>query len=152
MMLEQLLNKYSHWAALPLRITVGIIFIAHGSQKLFGLFGGYGLNATANFFEQNIGFAPGILWAGLAGFGELIGGILLVLGLFTRWGALLISIIMAVAILKVHLQNGLFADKGGFEYPLTLLAAALSLILSGPQSGSIDLRIRNNKTPKTEGN
>ena len=90
------------WATIPLRIALGVIFLAHGGQKLFGWLGGKGLVATAGFFAGKLGMTPGMLWAALAGVGEFGGALLLLFGLFTRLGALSISIVMFVAIFKVH--------------------------------------------------
>src|ERR1044071_8393682 len=104
-----------------LRLIVGIVFIAHGSQKVFGWFGGPGLQGTVGFMG-NMGI-PAIL-AYTAAFTEFLGGIALILGLLTRVAALGLVIDMAVAIILVHLNSGFFAPKG-FEYPLSLGAVAL---------------------------
>lgn len=129
-MLEKNLSRYSNCSTLPLRIVIGIIFIGHGGQQLFGWFGGGGLTATAEAF-QKMGLNPSYLMALLASSGEFFGGLFLLLGLFTRFSAFVIAIIMLVAIFKVHLHGGLFAKNGGFEYPLTILAGALTIMLSG---------------------
>lgn len=129
----------SRFAIVPLSLVIGIIFIAHGGQKLFGWFGGHGLSGTAMFFQGNLGLSPGILWAAMAGSGEFFGGLFLILGIFCsllrRIAGLLLAIVMTVAVLKVHLPNGLFASNGGYEYPLSLLAAALFFILDDRHSG-----------------
>jgi putative oxidoreductase len=127
------------FADLPLRLTLGIIFIAHGADKLFGTFGG-GFQATATGFGQ-MGFQPGWFHAALAGGGEFIGGILVLLGLFTRFGAFLLCATMVVAVFVVHWSAGLFAKDGGFEFPLALLGAAAFLLLAGPGPISIDARL-----------
>ncbi len=124
------------WATIPLRIALGVIFLAHGSQKLFGWFGGHGLAGTAAFFAAKLGLAPGWLWAVLAGGGEFLGGLLVILGLFTRFGALCITVVMLVAIFKVHW--GIFFMPAGMEYPAALLAAALALLLAGGGKFSLD--------------
>lgn len=126
------------WATVPLRITLGLIFMAHGSQKLFGWFGGYGLSGTAGFFEQ-MGLTPGIFWATLAGCGEFFGGLLVILGLLTRFGALNIAIVMLVAILKVHWPS--FFAPAGIEYPMALLGSALALMIAGGGKFSIDAAV-----------
>jgi len=124
------------WAALPLRLAIGIVFIAHGGQKLFGWFGGYGLQATAAFFAERLGLSPGPLWATLAGMGEFLGGLLVLLGLLTRLGALSVAAVMVVAMVKVHW--GAFFLPSGIEYVLVLLASALSLLIRGGGAVSVD--------------
>jgi putative oxidoreductase len=116
-----------------LRIVVGIIFLAHGAQKLFVI--GFG-NVTHMFGSMGIPM-PHVA-AIVVTLVEFIGGILLVLGLGTRWAAILLAIDMAVAIGKVHLHNGLFSSKGGFEFPLALLAASIALALAGPGSPALE--------------
>jgi putative oxidoreductase len=135
------------WAALPVRLALGAIFLAHGAQKLFGWFGGHGLTATAGFFEEKLGMAPGLLWAGLAGGGEFLGGLLVLLGLATRFGALTLAVTMLVAIIKVHW--GAFFLPAGIEYPLALLAASLALIVSGGGALSLDALLLKKLAPRT---
>jgi putative oxidoreductase len=122
---------------LIVRFVVGLTLAAHGAQKLFGWFGGYGLDATGQFMET-LGFHPGRRHAALAGLTEAGGGVLLALGLLTPLGAALIASVMLVATITVHLKNGFFASSGGFEYNLVLAAAAVSLAFSGPGALSID--------------
>ena len=122
---------------LILRFVVGLTLAAHGAQKLFGWFGGYGLDATGQFMET-LGFHPGRRHAALAGLTEAGGGVLLALGLLTPLGAALIASVMLVAVITVHLKNGFFASSGGYEYNLMLAAAAVSLAFSGPGALSID--------------
>lgn len=122
---------------LIIRVIVGIYFAAHGTQKTFGWFGGGGPEGTGAFFEQ-IGIKPGKPMAFLAGLGELIGGLLFFLGFLTPLAALFIIVPMIVAIITVHGKNGLFADKGGVEYNLVLIAVALGIALSGPGALSLD--------------
>jgi putative oxidoreductase len=124
------------WATLPLRIALGVIFMAHGGQKLFGWLGGHGLSSTATFFAAKLGLAPGLLWATLAGIGEFGGGVLVLLGLFTRFGALMIAIVMGVAIAKVHW--GSFFLPRGIEFTFALLAAAVALLIAGGGKFSLD--------------
>lgn len=123
-------------APLVLRLGLGSVFIAHGAQKLFGWWGGYGFQNTAQFFESKLGLAPGWLHASLAGGGEFFGGILLVLGLLTRFAAAQAAVIMAVAIWTVH-RSSFFAPEG-MEYPLTLLLVAVALVLTGGGALSVD--------------
>src|SRR5687767_6036829 len=112
-------------ALLILRLVVGLTLAAHGAQKLFGWFGGYGLTGTGGFLEQ-LGFFPGRRNAFLAGLAELSGGLLLALGFATPLAATLIISVMFVAIATVHLKNGFFNSNQGFEYNLTLAVVALS--------------------------
>lgn len=123
--------------ALALRIPVGIIFAAHGAQKLFGWFGGYGLEGTGQFFGS-IGLNPGVLMALLAGAAEFFGGLALVAGVLVRPAAASLAFAMLVAIFAVHVGNGFFMDKGGYEYALALFAASLSLLFSGAGRFSVD--------------
>jgi len=134
---QQILATDAGLAALVLRVPVGIIFAAHGAQKLFGWFGGYGLTGTAGWLES-IGLAPGVLMALLAGGAEFFGGLALILGLLTRPAAFALSIAMVVAIFSVHFSNGLFISNNGYEFGLALLAASLSLLLSGGGTAAVD--------------
>jgi putative oxidoreductase len=122
---------------LPLRLGAGVIFAAHGAQKLFGWFGGYGLEGTANWMAS-IGLEPGLLMATAAGSAEFLGGLLLIAGLFVRPVALILAVTMVVAIVTVHLSNGLFMSNNGYEFGLVLLAASLSLVVRGAGSLSAD--------------
>src|SRR5713226_699188 len=119
-----------------LRLTTGLILVTHGAQKLFGWFGGPGLDVTGQFFET-IGFLPGRRHALMAGLAETGGGLLLALGLFTSIGAALICSVMVVAV-TVHIKKGFFAQNGGYEYTLVLGVAALSAAFTGPGSLSLD--------------
>ena len=123
-------------ATIPLRIALGLIFLAHGSQKLFGWFGGKGLMGTADFFALKMGLTPGMFWAALAGIGEFGGGLLLLFGLFTRLGALSVALVMLVAIFKVHW--GAFFLPAGAEFALSLFCSALALLITGGGKFSID--------------
>ncbi|PSV98198.1 DoxX family protein [Photobacterium iliopiscarium] len=135
--IEQLLTSNAGFSTLALRIPVGIIFMAHGSQKLFVWFGGYGLAGTGQFFES-IGLAPGVAMAFLAGSAEFFGGLFIILGLLTRPSALVLAFTMLIAIVSVHLPNGLFMSNGGYEFGLALLAASVSLMLSGGGKVAVD--------------
>jgi putative oxidoreductase len=127
----------AHAGNLLLRVPVGLIFAAHGAQKLFGWFGGYGLTATAGWLES-IGIAPGLAFALLAGGAEFFGGLLLLLGLLTRPAALALAVTMVVAIFSVHIQNGFFMSNNGYEFALALLAATLALAVSGAGKLALD--------------
>lgn len=126
-------------APLALRLALGSVFIGHGAQKLFGWWGGGGFQATAQAFENHLGLKPGFLHAALAGGGEFFGGILIVLGLLTRFAAAQAAVIMAVAIWTAH-RTAFFSPEG-MEFPLTLLLVAVALVLSGGGALSIDARL-----------
>jgi putative oxidoreductase len=126
-------------AGLVLRVPLGIILAAHGAQKLFGWFGGYGLEGTAGWMES-VGFAPGFVMALLAGSAEFFGGILLILGLLTRPAAAVAAFTMAMA-MTVHIGNGLFISNNGYEFALILMAASLALVFSGAGSLSTDRQL-----------
>ncbi len=124
------------WMTLPLRLTLGAVFIAHGAQKVFGMWGGPGL---VKFTESAapLGLRPAWLWMGAAAFAEFVGGALVLTGLLTRLGALLIIPVMLVAIFGVH-WGAFFAQSQGFEYPLALLGMALALLIAGGGRASMD--------------
>ncbi|MBT2729678.1 DoxX family protein [Bacillus sp. ISL-75] len=122
---------------LIIRLVIGLLFVGHGAQKLFGWFGGYGLKGTGGWFES-IGMKPGVTMALLAGLAELIGGILFALGLLTPLAGIMIAGTMAMAIVKVHAPNGLWATANGYEYNLTLLAVAIGIALVGPGQYALD--------------
>lgn len=134
---QQLLATDAGIASLALRIPVGIILLAHGAQKLFGAFGGYGLEGTGQWMAS-IGLEPGYLMALLAGSAEFFGGLALILGFLTRPAAIVAALTLLVAIVTVHLENGLFLSNNGYEFGLALLAASVSLIFAGAGSLSID--------------
>ncbi|MFO1368424.1 MAG: DoxX family protein [Marinagarivorans sp.] len=138
--LHSLLHTNTSFAPLMLRLPLGVIFAAHGAQKLFGWFGGYGLEGTGQFMAS-MGLNPGVLMAALAGSAEFFGGIALLLGLLTRPAAAVLAFTMLVAALSVHLPNGLFMANNGYEFALALLAASVSLLVSGGGSLSLDRRL-----------
>src|SRR5215471_13631833 len=122
---------------LIVRVVFGLLFAAHGSQKLFGWFGGYGLSGTGAFFE-GLGFRPGRLFAAADGLAEFGGGILLAVGLLAPVASAAIVSVMLVANLTVHWRNGLLALTNGVELPLLYTVAALSLALrSMPAQGAV---------------
>lgn len=117
---------------LIIRMVIGLTFIGHGGQKLFGWFGGGGPEGTAKWFES-AGVAPGRrIWPVVAGFFELIGGLLFAGGVLTPVGAALISVIMLDAILTIHIKNGYWIDKNGFEYNFVLIITVVGISLIGP--------------------
>lgn len=122
---------------LPLRVAAGAIFFAHGAQKLFGWFGGYGIEGTAGWMAS-IGLEPSVLLTVLAGSAEFFGGLLLILGLLVRPAALVLAFTMLVAIFSVHINNGLFMSNNGYEFALALFVISVSLIIRGAGSLSLD--------------
>ena len=136
-LIQKIASTNAGLAALALRIPVGIIFMAHGGQKLFGWFGGYGLSGTAQWLES-IGLAPGYLMALLSGGAEFFGGLALLIGLLVRPASAVLAFTMLVAIFSVHFANGLFIANKGYEFGLALLAVSVSLAISGAGPLSID--------------
>lgn len=134
---KRVLSTDAGYGPLALRMLVGVIFVAHGAQKLFGWFGGYGLEGTGQFFGS-IGLNPGTVLALLAGAAEFFGGLALVFGLLVRPAAVALAFTMLIAILAVHVSKGFFLDKGGYEYALALFAASLSLLFSGGGRYAVD--------------
>ena len=122
---------------LILRVVVGGLFIGHGTQKLFGWFGGGGLEGTGRMYD-GLGHRPGRRMAMLAGVAEAGGGLLLVLGLLTPLGSAAIIGVMVAATMSVHIDKGLWNTNGGFEFPMVMAAAALCLAMVGPGAISLD--------------
>lgn len=135
-----LLTTSNTFAYLPIRLGVGAVMVAHGAQKLFGWFGGNGLQGTGQYFAENLGLTPGVLMAAVAGGTEFIGGILLILGLLTRVAGISLVGTMAVAIATAH-PDAFFASNNGMEYPLTLLLASLTLVIGGGGALSVDRKL-----------
>lgn len=136
----KLLRTDAGFAPLALRLPIGITFMAHGAQKLFGWFGGYGLEGTGQWMAS-IGLTPGYLMALMAGSSEFFGGLLLIIGLLIRPTSAVLAFTMLMAIVTVHLDNGLFMSNNGYEFGLALLAATVSLAISGAGKLSIDSMI-----------
>jgi len=120
-----------------LRIVVGALFFGHGTQKLFGWFGGHGIEGTAGFFES-LGLRPGRKHATAAGAAEAGGGVLVALGFLTPAAAASLIGVMSTAISKVHAKNGPWAADGGYEYNLALIAIMVALADVGPGDLSLD--------------
>lgn len=135
--IKNILISTPSFSGLPLRVIAGIIFAAHGAQKLFAWFGGYGLDGTGQWMES-IGITPGYLMAMMAGSAEFFGGLLLIVGLLTRPAALLLAFTMLVAIFSVHIDNGLFMSNNGYEFGLALFAISIALMIQGAGKYSID--------------
>ena len=140
-------GTYPSWSHLVVRVAAGIIFFAHGAQKVFGWFGGPGLKATMSAFQQHMQIPPAA--AALAAFTECFGGLALIVGLLARPAALGLTIVMLVAIAKVHGRNGLFLNmqgtpgKGhGYEFNLALIGMTVSILIGGAGIFSIDRVIR----------
>lgn len=140
--LNTLTTSNLNWSTLALRIPAGVIFMAHGAQKLFAWFGGYGLEGTGQWMAS-IGLAPGYLMALMAGSAEFFGGLLILLGLFTRPTGFILAVTMLVAIITVHIEHGLFMTNNGYEFGLTLLAMSVALMLQGGGRLSVDNFIAN---------
>ncbi|MCK1992048.1 DoxX family protein [Peribacillus muralis] len=122
---------------LIIRLVIGLTFVGHGAQKLFGWFGGYGLKGTGGWMES-IGIKPGVFAAGMAGLIELLGGIAFAVGLFTPIAAIMLSLTMVMAIVKVHGQNGFWSTSNGYEFNLILIAVFVGVALIGAGQYSID--------------
>ncbi|MGD0968084.1 MAG: DoxX family protein [Candidatus Aquilonibacter sp.] len=124
-------------ALLFVRLVVGLAMAAHGAQKLFGWFGGYGLAGTGGFFE-GIGFRPGRVFAFFAGLGEFGGGLLMALGLGGALGPAVIVLVMLVAIFTVHISKGFFITNGGWELNAAYIASAVAVAYAGNGAYSLD--------------
>lgn len=137
-MFRRIIATSSTWITVPLRLALGAIFVGHGAQKVLGSFNGPGFNA---FTSGNTPFSfmkPASAWLAAAAFSELIGGLLVFLGLLTRVGAFLISCVMLTAIFGITWPH-FFANNRGFEYPMALLAICLALLIAGGGAASVDL-------------
>ncbi len=134
---NKLLATHAGWGPLALRLAAGIIFVAHGSQKLFGWFGGNGLEGTAGWMAS-IGLEPGLPMAVLAGSAEFFGGLALIIGLLVRPAAVALAFTMLVAIFAVHWTNGLFMANNGYEFALSLFAISVALVFTGAGKASLD--------------
>jgi putative oxidoreductase len=119
------------------RLLLGVALTAHGSQKLFGWFGGHGPSGTGKFFD-GLGWRPGVVFAVAAGLGEVGGGVLTALGLLNPIGPALIVMVMLVAGIAVHAPNGFWAANGGWELTAMNSAAAIALAFAGPGALSLD--------------
>lgn len=126
----------SNLGILVLRLGLGIMFIAHGLQKSFGLFGGPGIKGFSGMLS-GLGFVPATFWAYVAAYTELVGGILLIAGIQVRLVSSLLLILIIIAAIKVHLGKGFFLSNGGFEYTFVIAAICLALILLGPGKFSV---------------
>jgi putative oxidoreductase len=135
--LDSNLDKLKEYSMVSIRIALGVVFLGHGGQKLFGLFGGNGLSGTIGFMKM-LGFHPAAFWGTALACAEFFGGLFALLGLFTRWAGFSLAIVMSVAVFTVHLKNGLFLANRGFEYAGSLLCMAIALIICGGGKLSLD--------------
>jgi len=139
-MFRKLIATSPIWVTVPIRLGLAAVMVAHGAQKVLGSFGGPGLE---KFVAGSTPFGfmkPTWLWLGAAALSELIGGLLILLGLLTRLGAFVIASVMLTAVVGVH-WPAFFASQSGYEYPLALLAMALGLLISGGGMASVDLAL-----------
>jgi len=120
-----------------IRVVLGLIFAAHGAQKLFGWFGGYGLAGTGGFLES-LGFRPGKWFATMAALAEFTGGLLFALGFLGPVGPALMLSVMTVAMITVHRKNPFFVSTNGIEHPLMFATVAVGIALTGPGRYSLD--------------
>jgi putative oxidoreductase len=140
-----LVKTSENWAILLIRLALGTIMFAHGTQKVFGWWGGPGFNQWINQPAPFAEMRPSWLWMGAAALSELVGGAMVIIGLYTRVGAFFIACVMLTAIFSVHRKYGFFINAGGFEYPLALLAMAAALLVHGGGSASIDTQMHGGK-------
>ena len=139
-MFRKIIMTWPVWFTLPVRLALGGIMFAHGAQKVLGSFGGPGFSTMINRPDAPFSFMrPAWLWWALAALSEFLGGILIVLGLFTRVGAFFVLCTMITAVFGVHWP--LFFAPGGIEYPLALGAMSIALLISGGGMASVDLAL-----------
>ena len=135
--LDTNLDKMKGIGMLFIRLALGVVFIAHGLQKLFGVFGGNGLSGTIGFMED-LGLFPATIWGVLLACTEFFGGLFALIGFYSRWAGLFLAVVMGSAILLVHLPNGLFLSNRGYEYAGSLLCMSIALIFNGGGNISLD--------------
>jgi putative oxidoreductase len=135
-MFRRIINTSATWVTVPLRLALAAVFIAHGAQKVLGSFNGKGFNAWISGSVPFSFMRPAWLWLAAAALSELVGGLLVLLGLLTRVGAFFIMCVMLTAIVGKHW--GSFFAPGGMEYPLSLLAMCLALVIAGGGQLSVD--------------
>ena len=137
-MFRKLIATSATWFPLPIRLALAAVMIAHGAQKVLGSFGGPGFNSFINGTTPFGFMRPTWFWLAAAALSELVGGLLVGLGFLTRVGAFFIAATMLTAVIGVHWNGGFFAANRGYEYPLSLLAMALALLIAGGGQASID--------------
>lgn len=137
-MFRKLIATSPTWFTVPIRLALAAVMIAHGSQKVLGTFNGSGFREFIGGTTPFGFMRPAWLWLAAAAFSEFVGGILVGLGFLTRVSAFFIACVMLTAIVGVHWTGGFFASNRGYEYPLTLLAMALALLIAGGGQASVD--------------
>jgi len=137
-MFRKLIATSSTWFTVPVRLALAAVMIAHGSQKVLGTFNGPGFKTYISGNTPFTFMRPAWLWLALAAFSEFVGGILVGLGFLTRIGAFCIGCVMVTAIAGVHWPGGFFANNRGYEYPMSLLAMAMALLIAGGGQLSVD--------------
>src|SRR5215207_1235748 len=144
-MFRKLIATSPTWFTVPIRLALAAVMIAHGAQKVLGTFNGPGFKT---FIAGNTPFGfmrPAWLWLAVAAFSEFVGGLLVGLGFLTRVGAFFIACVMLTAIVAVHWPGGFFASNRGYEYPLSLLAMAVGLLIAGGGQASVDRALSGGK-------
>ena len=137
-MFSKIVATSPSWFTVPIRLALAAVMIAHGAQKVLGTFGGSGFN---KFIAGTTPFGfmrPAWFWLAAAALSELVGGLLVGIGFLTRVGAFFIACTMLTAIAGVHWTGGFFAANRGYEYPLSLLAMAIALLIAGGGQASVD--------------
>jgi putative oxidoreductase len=137
-MFSRIIATSSTWFALPIRLALAAVMMAHGAQKVLGSFNGPGFKAFITGSTPFGFMRPAWFWLGAAALSELVGGLVIAVGFLTRVGAFFIACTMLTAVIGVHLTSGFFAANRGYEYPLSLLAMALALLISGGGQASVD--------------
>jgi putative oxidoreductase len=141
--MDMIVGTYPSWSLLIVRVVLGVIFFAHGAQKVFGCFGGPGLKGTIAYFKQAMGIPAGATV--LAALIECFGGLAMLAGLLVRPAALGLVVVMLVAVAKVHWKNGFFLNMSmtpgrghGYEFNLALIGMALAVLVGGAGRYSVD--------------
>ncbi|HEY0764439.1 MAG TPA: DoxX family protein [Pyrinomonadaceae bacterium] len=137
-MFRRLIATSPAWFTIPIRLGLAAVMIAHGAQKVLGSFNGPGFKTFIGGTTPFGFMRPAWLWLAAAALSELLGGVLIGLGFLTRVGAFFFACTMLTAVVGVHLPGGFFAANRGYEYPMTLLAMSLSLLISGGGQASVD--------------
>ena len=146
-MFRRIIATSATWIPIPLRLTMAAVFIGHGAQKVLGSWQGPGFSKFISFPAPYAFMKPAWLWMGAAALSELVGGVLLLFGFLTRVGAFFLACTMLVAVVGVHWPM-FFASNKGFEYPLSLLAMSLALLISGGGIASVDLALSGGRRRK----
>ena len=141
-MFQNLIATAATWFTLPVRLALGVIFVAHGAQKAFGVWGGPGWSKFTGGDTPFIFMKPTWLWLAMALIAELVGGLLVLFGLLTRVGAFLIACTMLTAMFGVHWKNGFFLSNQGIEYTVALLGMSLALLVAGGGRLSVDEKLQ----------